>query len=75
MFKFNAHILVDTQTIVSLANESYLFIKKIFLAALGLPCCMWGFCLDEWGYSVVAMLEHFNAVASLVAVAWALGLQ
>lgn len=26
MFKFNAHILIDAQTIVSLANESYLFI-------------------------------------------------
>ena len=44
----------------------YLFI--LFLAALGLPCCMWAFSrCREWGCSLVEGYGFPTAVFSLVA--------
>ena len=45
-----------------LCSHHHKHFLKFILAMVGfhcgpqdLPCCMWGFCFDEWGYSLVAM--------------------
>ena len=48
-------------------NFFFIYLKKIFLAALGLGLCAWAFSsCGEWGLLLVALHGLFIVVASLV---------
>ena len=65
IFKFNAHTLVDDQTIVSLANERYLFLKNFWLHWVFVAVC--GLFVAAHRSSLVAVQGLLLAAASPVA--------
>ena len=64
------------QTIVTIILAFLKNFIYLFLAVLGLRCCMWAFSsCGEWGLLFIALCGLFIAVVSLCCRAWALGVR
>ena len=60
--------IYDICSITFFLKKFYLFYLFLFLAVLGLRCCVWAFSsCGEWGLLFVAVRRLLIAVASLVA--------